>query len=512
MKKRAIFQRTPLLWATAVTLILAFLYLKQVIFSSEDHFFTHNTSWYLGFYVAFILRNALLCFVIYRILVGVQSISRKDLLRNSIIVIGMNFLLYGIIYWSNKQLSLQNFFVWRHFIYFVGYTVFSLFAFLVTVQCFINYRSLSKSLKNTGLYYVEAMAYILALYYLFTSVGNKLLEDIVFGSSFLNYFVVFVVSNVFFIVFYFIQKKNRLFETQIAEQSIIAENATAQFESLKNQLDPHFLFNSLNVLTSLIEEDSEKAVHFTTSLSRIYRYVLEQKDKSLVEVKDELKFAGLFLSLLQLRFENALDVQIDHDAFEEGELIVPLSLQLLLENCVKHNVASSSRILSIKIYRDNHYLVVENKYQPKEVIHSSTGIGLKNIQNRYALLTDRLVVIEQSNEQFYVKIPLLTEKIKTVKTEPSTDHKAYEIASKRAAELKKYYGHLGTYLVLGLFFFILNMVTSPFQWWFYWPMLGWGIAIGIHTLKVFGFSDEWEKRKIQEILDKENQPPTSKWK
>ena len=179
---------------------------------------------------------------------------------------------------------------------------------------------------------------------------------------------------------------------------------------------------------------------------------------------------------------------------------------------MKHNVASSSRILSIKIYRDNHYLVVENKYQPKEVIHSSTGIGLKNIQNRYALLTDRLVVIEQSNEQFYVRIPLLTEKIKTVKTESSTDHKAYEIASKRAAELKKYYGHLGTYLVLGLFFFILNMVTSPYQWWFYWPMLGWGIAIGIHTLKVFGFSDEWEKRKIQEILDKENQPPTSKWK
>lgn len=431
MKERTIFQRGRLLSATAITLILAFLYLIQVISSSDEDFFLHNTSWYLGFYVVFILRNALLCFIVYRIMIGLQSISRKDLLRNSIIIIGMNFLLYGIIYWSNKQLSPQNFFVWNHFIYFVGYTVFSLLAFLVTVQCFINYRSLSKSFKNIGLYYLEAMAYILVLYYLFTSVGNKLLKDIVFGSNFINYFVVFAVSNVFFIVFYFIQKKNRLFESQIAEQSIIAENATAQFESLKNQLDPHFLFNSLNVLTSLIEEDSEKAVHFTTSLSRIYRYVLEQKDKSLVEVKDELKFAGLFLSLLQLRFENALDVKIDEDVFEEGELIVPLSLQLLLENCVKHNVASSSRVLSIRIYRENTYLVVENKYQPKEVIHSSTGIGLKNIQNRYALLTDRLVVIEQSNEQFHVKIPLLTEKINTMKIEQPIDDNAYEIASKR---------------------------------------------------------------------------------
>ncbi|MGJ1266349.1 sensor histidine kinase [Sphingobacterium spiritivorum] len=228
------------------------------------------------------------------------------------------------------------------------------------------------------------------------------------GTYIMTTLIALVVGLGFYAFYFYKAYKN----AQIQKQKQIAGNATAQFESLKNQIDPHFLFNSLNVLTGLIEESPEKAVDFTTSLSRIYRYVLEQKDKELVPAQQELKFAQIFLNLLRLRFEEALVVEIDDSYIEEEENIIPLSLQLLIENAIKHNVVSTVRKLHIRIVKKDKHLYVSNNLQPKETLGESTGIGLRNIINRYHLLTTEEVIINDQNGNFEVGLPLLAIKSK----------------------------------------------------------------------------------------------------
>jgi LytS/YehU family sensor histidine kinase len=147
------------------------------------------------------------------------------------------------------------------------------------------------------------------------------------------------------------------------------------------------------VLSSLIEENPESAQKFTTSLSKIYRYVLEQKDKELVSVQEELNFAKTYMNLLKMRFENSITYDLPTDFSNEEAKVVPLSLQLLLENCIKHNVVSESKPLHIKIYIENNFLVVENNLQKKEVLSDRKGVGLQNIVNRYAILTKRNVLV-----------------------------------------------------------------------------------------------------------------------
>jgi two-component system LytT family sensor kinase len=208
-----------------------------------------------------------------------------------------------------------------------------------------------------------------------------------------------------FYAFYFYKAAKN---AQIQQQKQIAGHATAQFESLKNQIDPHFLFNSLNVLTGLIEENPQKAVDFTTSLSRIYRYVLEQKDKSLVPAEQEIKFALIFLNLLGLRFEDALLVQVDDSNVKSEESIIPLSLQLLIENAIKHNVLSPDSRLHIHIFKKGSHLYVRNNLQIKDTLGESTGVGLKNIIDRYRLITSQELIIHHHADYFEVGLPLLT--------------------------------------------------------------------------------------------------------
>ncbi len=200
-------------------------------------------------------------------------------------------------------------------------------------------------------------------------------------------------------------------ETKI--QKVIAGTASAQFDALKNQLDPHFLFNSLNVLTSLIDEDPDNAQRFTTSLSKVYRYVLEQKNKELVTVEDELNFARTYMSLLKMRFEDSIIFDIPEKVTNLEAKVVPLSLQLLLENAVKHNMVMSSKPLHIKIYERENNLVVENNLQPKQVVKKSSGVGLANIVQRYGLLTKREMTIEETTKHFSVSIPMLTKQVAT---------------------------------------------------------------------------------------------------
>lgn len=297
-------------------------------------------------------------------------------------------------------------------------------------------------------------------------------------------------------------KKNT--KKEVGEQKLIAKSANAQFESLKNQLDPHFLFNSLNVLTALIDENPEQAQKFTTSMSKIYRYVLEQKDKEMVKVEDEIEFAKIYCNLLKTRFEDSVNFTFDINPDDLQKFVVPLSLQLLLENCIKHNFATSSKPLNIRIFTEGKFLSIENNLQVREQLKESAGIGLANIVQRYALLTKDNVFIEKSEQTFKVKIPILTEKksqTMTTYTSETTENIAYERAVKRVKELKSFYGNLISYCIVIPFLIIINVLVSPKHLWFYWPMLGWGIGVLAHGMNVFAIGRNWEEKKIREIMN-----------
>ena len=305
----------------------------------------------------------------------------------------------------------------------------------------------------------------------------------------------------------FMEEWKKSTRKEVVEQKIIAKSANAQFESLKNQLDPHFLFNSLNVLSSLIDENPNLAQRFTSSMSKIYRYVLEQKDKELVTVEEELDFAKTYCELLKTRFEDSVNFEVE--VKDKKGFVVPLSLQLLLENCIKHNFATSAKPLIIKIYSENGNLIVENNLQAREQVKEREGIGLSNIVQRYSLITNRNVFIEKSEDYFKVKLPILTQKISAMNTNNSNEQIAYQKAAKRGEELKGFYGNLISYCIFIPFLFIINWKTSPNYYWAFWPMFGWGIGVIAHGIQVFGIGRDWEEKQIKKFMQKEE---SKEWK
>lgn len=327
------------------------------------------------------------------------------------------------------------------------------------------------------------------------------------GYSFGLWITLSIVS-VFHVIFFY----NRYQKNKIKEQKVIAGTASAKFDALKNQLDPHFLFNSLNVLTSLIEENPENAQKFTTSLSKVYRYVLEQKNKDLITVDEELNFARTYMSLLKMRFEDSIIFEIPDQASNPESKVVPLSLQLLLENAVKHNMVTSSKPLHIKIYEAGGMLVVENNLQPKQIVKKSSGVGLENIKQRYKLLSNKTVSINQQAKSFAVAIPMLTKQVSIMKAiEPKSKFDdRYVRARKRVEEMKEFYYSLISYcLVIPFLIFIWFRYTPNTIQWFWFPMLGWGMGLAFHAYKVYVndgvLGKSWEQRKIEKFMREEEE-------
>ncbi|MEH6704986.1 2TM domain-containing protein [Galbibacter orientalis] len=323
--------------------------------------------------------------------------------------------------------------------------------------------------------------------------------------DFLGPMLIALVVSLIFTAFFFYKNKQ---ESKVKEQKVIAGRATAQFDALKNQLDPHFLFNSLNVLTSLIEENPRGAQKFTTSLSKVYRYVLEQKSKELVTVEEEINFANTYISLLRTRFEDSIVFNISETLINKEAKVVPLSLQLLLENAVKHNQVNPKNPLEITITEEHNYLIISNNLQPKSVLKSSVGVGLSNIKQRYHLLTTRDVVIEKNATHFKVKIPMLTKQIATsmTKQEIYIQDKRYKRAKERVNAIKGFYGNLTAYLIIIPGLAWLNYQTTDFPW-IIFPTLGWGFGLLAHGMEAFGYNPlwgkRWEERKIRELMEKD---------
>ena len=236
--------------------------------------------------------------------------------------------------------------------------------------------------------------------YVYGAAGEDLKRSVVF-SSFINLAVDIVVISIYYS--YYIVK--HLKKTIESEKNLKRENLIAKYEALKNQVNPHFLFNSLNTLTGVVEQDQKKAVVYIAKLSNTYRYVLEQRDKELISVSEELKFVEDYIFLAKLRHGDGL-LFIDSIQSREA-LVAPLGIQILIENSIKHNVIEDDRPLTIRLYEEDDYIVVENNLQKKNVIAKEEKIGLDNLTNRYSLLTDRPVIVSDETIKFVVKIPLL---------------------------------------------------------------------------------------------------------
>lgn len=185
------------------------------------------------------------------------------------------------------------------------------------------------------------------------------------------------------------------------------ENAEFRFESLRSQLNPHFLFNSLNTLASLIYENTEKAEIFIRELADVYRYILEFREHELVKVNKELEMVRSYIYLVQLRFDQNLEMSVSIGEQSGERMIAPMTMQMLIENAIKHNVISKKKPLTIRIYDEDQYLIVENNMQKKESKEYSSNVGLKNIQSRYGFLTEKKMEIIETEQMYKVKIPLI---------------------------------------------------------------------------------------------------------
>ncbi len=333
---------------------------------------------------------------------------------------------------------------------------------------------------------------------------NKIITSQTVYDYTLSIVIALVISAIFYVFYYYKYRQ----ENRVKEQKIIAGTASAKFDALKNQLDPHFLFNSLNVLTSLIEEDPYQAQKFTTSLSKVYRYVLEQKNKDLVSVDEELQFAKTYIKLLKMRFEDSIILEIPEVSTNPEAKIIPLSLQLLLENAVKHNVVTSEKPLKIRVYEEDGNLCVSNNIQEKRVVKKSSGVGLQNIQERYAILTDRNVVISNETIVFTVKLPMLTKRVSVMEEQESyIEDKRYQKAKERVKVIKGFYGNLIAYCIVIPMLITLNYRTTSFPWAIF-PTLGWGFGLVINGLEAFGYNPlwgkSWEERKLKEYMEEED--------
>jgi len=194
----------------------------------------------------------------------------------------------------------------------------------------------------------------------------------------------------------------------VRAEQLEKEKIATQYESLRNQVNPHFLFNSLNALSELVYDDQELAVKYIRQLSQVYRYVLDSRNFEVASLEDEMNFIDAFVFLQKIRFGDNLKVSIDVEKSSK-RYILPLSLQILLENAIKHNVVSTEDPLEIQIYEEGEYLVLKNKIKPKRNRDDGMGIGLKNIRMRYKYLTENALEVHENNEEFIVKIPILTE-------------------------------------------------------------------------------------------------------
>lgn len=209
------------------------------------------------------------------------------------------------------------------------------------------------------------------------------------------------------IVFYYKRWK----EYQVQAEQLMRENIQAKYDALRHQIDPHFFFNSLSVLTNLVYKSADLSAEYITQLAKTYRYILDKKFENLVSIQTELDFLESYLFLISIRHQNSIQFVADIDEkIKTKGMIPPATLQMLIENAIKHNRFSANDPLVISIKREDGFLVITNPVKKNPIPDISSGIGLENIRKRYELTSGRTIDIYRSDELFIVKIPIITNK------------------------------------------------------------------------------------------------------
>jgi two-component system LytT family sensor kinase len=314
-------------------------------------------------------------------------------------------------YWfaDNEDHQIYGFWMhWFHSIVFTGtYWNFAVWIFYYYRR---RFPRINQTVKRLAITFFSIVFMILAVSpILKLLLGLDTFQEIFTVKSIMAYLPVSLIlslacGTVYESVYYFEGWKKTVQENEALKNQQIR----TQFEVLQNQMSPHFLFNSLNTLTSLISEDQNIAINFTQKLSDVYRYILQNKERELVSLKEELNFAMDYLYLLKMRYPDNLYSTFKIDAVHLTKYIAPLTLQMLIENAIKHNVISKSNPLSIEVYVDNgKSIVVKNNVKPKQALERSTKTGLSNIRKRYQYLGNREIDIIHTDGYFMVAIPLI---------------------------------------------------------------------------------------------------------
>lgn len=222
-----------------------------------------------------------------------------------------------------------------------------------------------------------------------------------------NNYVYFFVMLMLLIISRTVLLNNKTKIDAIEKEQLKQQTLQNELSALKNQVNPHFLFNSLNSLTLLVREDQKTAEKFIKKLSFLYRYILQSKDQNLVALKEELKFLNSYIFLIKERYRENFHVNISIDEGLLQKETPTLALQILVENSVKHNEISAKKPLTVDIYNDDNFLIVKNKIQKRTGSIESTNTGLSNLNNRFQLSLNKSIIIEKSQDYFIVKLPIL---------------------------------------------------------------------------------------------------------
>lgn len=301
------------------------------------------------------------------------SFAIKQILFNFILA----FVLYIINFYifSKTKLSTQKRVIWS-----IGITIVA-----TTIFCIISI--------HTDIYLRTLHGHPL--------VGPRMIELV--RSSITRDVIVAVITTFSTLLIFYIRKQELV---RIENEMLVAENLRSQYNALTTKLDPHFLFNSLNTLKALIKSNPEKAQEYTQQLSDIFRYTINHKE--VISLKEEIDFCCAYSNMMQIRYENNLNIIYSVDDKYFNHQILPFSIQTLIENAIKHNTISTRMPLTIEIYNDDTaHIIVRNHKNPKKTSEQTNGLGLKNLNDRYKYKTQQEIEISNSTEYFEVKLPTI---------------------------------------------------------------------------------------------------------
>ena len=288
--------------------------------------------------------------------------------------------------------------------------LFALFVWYYNIITFPAYSSRDVAYGFSVVRMVKSLVIGLVVMFILACIQQYLLAHLEFGPVMLMVEMRGILINLMFYVFlHLLYQSYQNQRVGIELERTKADNLSAQYELLKQQVNPHFLFNSLNTLKYMVESDDAHTVKFILKLSDFYRFTLESRKQNLIRLAEELEILNAYIFLLKARFEDGIDLLVTISDDHHQSLIPPFTLQLLVENCIKHNVVSLDHPLQIRLYSENDLIVVENKLQPKKTPESSMGVGLENINQRYIHLLDKKIEINATETLFKVKLPVIHE-------------------------------------------------------------------------------------------------------